>query len=71
MRTRDFTMTREERAQLLHCLRVAATTFDDNAQIETVAFRDRLLKQAADARALADRLEAAAYIHIGREVTSR
>jgi len=68
VRTRDYTMTREERAQLVHCLRVAATTFDDNAQIETVAFRDRLLKQAADARALADRLAAAAYIHVGREV---
>jgi hypothetical protein len=61
-------MTREERAQLLHCLRVAATTFDDNAQIETVAFRDRLLKQAADARALANRLENAGYIKVGREV---
>jgi len=68
VRTRDFTMTREERAQLLHCLRVAATTFDDNAQIETVAFRDRLLKQAADARALANRLENAGYIKVGREV---
>ena len=61
-------MTREERAQLLHCLRVAATTFDDNAQIETVAFRDRLLKQAADARALANLLENAGYIKVGREV---
>jgi hypothetical protein len=60
-------MNREERSQLLHCLRVAATTFDDNARIETVPFRDRLLQQAADARRLADRLEAAAYIHVGRE----
>ena len=68
MRTRAYTMNREERALLVHCLRVAATTFDDNAQIETVAFRDRLLKQAADARALADRLAAAAYLHVGREV---
>jgi len=61
-------MNQMERGNLVHCLRVAATTFDDNAQIETVAFRDRLLKQAADARALADRLETAAYIHVGREV---
>jgi hypothetical protein len=62
-------MNREERANLVHYLRVTATLFDDNARIETVAFRDRLLKQAADARVLADRLAAAAYIHVGGEVT--
>jgi hypothetical protein len=61
-------MNREERATLVHCLRVAATSLDDNARTAET-FRDRLWQQAADARALADRLEAAEYVRVGREVT--
>jgi hypothetical protein len=61
-------MNQMERGNLVHYLRVAATALDDNARTAET-FRDRLWQQAADARALADRLEVAAYIHVGGEVT--
>jgi hypothetical protein len=73
MRIRDYIMNKEERALLVHCLSVAATTFDDQARaLRTAAFSDdTFTKQAADARALADRLENADYLKVGREVPPR
>jgi hypothetical protein len=45
---------------------VAATRFDNDAQASvTPAFRERMTRQAAEAREIADRLEAAATIHVG------
>jgi hypothetical protein len=67
VKARDYVMNQMERGNLVHYLRVAATGFDDAARTEN-PFRDRLLQQAADARALADRLEAASYVHVGAEV---
>ena len=61
-----FTLPRTPRAALVHCLRVAATRFDNDAQASvTPAFRERMTRQAAEAREIADRLEAAATIHVG------
>ena len=53
-------------------LRVAATYFDDDAERARKAgmahIAGLLTRQAAEAREIADRLEDAGYIRVGREV---
>ena len=65
-----FEMTSTERATLVHDLRVAATHFDDDAARATKAgMRDIaqvLAHQAVEAREIADRVEDAAYIRMGK-----
>ena len=65
-----FEMTSTERATLVHDLPVAATHFDDDAARATKAgMRDIaqvLAHQAAEAREIADRVEDAAYIRMGK-----
>jgi hypothetical protein len=65
-------MTQAGRATLVHDLRVAATHFDDDAARATKAglakVAGRLIRQAAEAREIADRLEDAAYIRVGHGV---
>lgn len=70
MTSDTFEMTSTERATLVHDLRVAATHFDDDAARATKAgMRDIaqvLAHQAAEAREIADRVEDAAYIRMGK-----
>ena len=70
MTSDTFEMTQTERATLVHDLRVAATHFDDDAARATKAgMRDIahvLAHQAAEAREIADRVEDAAYIRMGK-----
>ena len=70
MTSDTFEMTSTERATLVHDLRVAATHFDDDAARATKAgMRDVaqvLAHQAAEAREIADRVEDAAYIRMGK-----
>ena len=70
MTSDTFEMTSTERATLVHDLRVAATHFDDDAARATKAgMRDIaqvLAHQAAEAREIADRIEDAAYIRMGK-----
>ena len=70
MTSDTFEMTSTERATLVHDLRVAATHFDDDAARATKAgMRDiaqALAHQAAEAREIADRVEDAAYIRMGK-----
>ena len=70
MTSDTFEMTSTERATLVHDLRVAATRFDDDAARATKAgMRDIaqvLAHQAAEAREIADRVEDAAYIRMGK-----
>ena len=70
MTSDTFEMTSTERATLVHDLRVAATHFDDDAARATKAgMRDIaqvLAHQAAEARKIADRIEDAAYIRMGK-----
>jgi hypothetical protein len=63
-------MNQMERAMLVHCLRVAATKFDDDALLVpgVTDITERLAQMSAHARALADRLEHAAHVKLGREV---
>jgi len=70
MTSDTFEMTSTERATLVHDLRVAATHFDDDAARATKAgMRDIaqvLAHKAAEAREIADRVEDAAYIRMGK-----
>jgi len=70
MTSDTFEMTSTERATLVHDLRVAATHFDDDAvRAIRAGMRDIaqvLGRQAADAREIADRVEDAAYIRMGK-----
>ena len=70
MTSDTFEMTSTERATLVHDLRVAATHFDDDAARATKAgMRDIaqvLAHQPAEAREIADRVEDAAYIRMGK-----
>ena len=67
-----FELTQPDRAALIHDLRVAATHFDDDAVRAITAGMAEvavmLMRQAAEARAIADRLEVAKYVRVGREV---
>jgi hypothetical protein len=70
-RTRDYALNKNERAMLVHYLRVAAARFDDDAQAgrADAAWRESMIKHSAEARALAARIENATYVRVGREVT--
>jgi galactokinase len=65
-----FELTQPDRATLVYDLRVAATQFDDDAARATTAgmtgAASVLMRQAAEARAIADRLSDARYVRIGR-----
>ena len=67
---KPFALTAKQRATLVHGLRVAATHFDDDAARATKAgMRDIaqvLAHQAVEAREIADRVEDAAYIRVGK-----
>jgi hypothetical protein len=64
-------MSQPQRATLVHHLRVSATHFDDDAARAITAgmteAAGRLMRQAAEAREIADRLEDARYVRVGRE----
>jgi hypothetical protein len=72
MRSDTFELTQPDRATLVHDLRVAATHFDDDAARATTAGMTEaagvLTRQAAQARGIADRLEDARYVRVGRAV---
>ena len=67
-----FELTKPDRAALIHNLRAVAGAFDDDAVRATTAgmaeVASVLMHQAAEARAIADRLEGAGYVRVGREV---
>ena len=69
MTSDTFEMTQTERATLVHDLRVAAGTFDDDAvraaELRLSAVVQICQRQAAKAREIADRLEDADYIRVG------
>jgi hypothetical protein len=64
-----FDMQKCQRKHLIHCLRVAATKFDDDAKLVIgsggVVMGEELQRYAAEAREIADRLEDADYIRVG------
>ncbi len=70
MRSDTFELTQPDRAALIHDLRVAATHFDDDAARATMAgmaeVASVLQHQAAEAPEIADRLEDARYVRVGR-----
>ena len=70
MTSDTFKLSWPDRAALVHSLRVAATHFDDDAARATTAgmaeIAGNLTRQAAEARAIADRLEDATYVRVGR-----
>jgi hypothetical protein len=67
-----FELSSKERATLVHGLRVAAGVFDDDAvraaERGLSAVVQTRQRQAAQAREIADRLEDARYVRVGREV---
>lgn len=69
MTSDTFEITSTERATLVHDLRVCATYFDDVAARVTKAGMAEtagvLMRQAAEVRELAGRLEDAGYIRVG------
>jgi hypothetical protein len=66
---RPFALKPNQRATLVHGLRVAATHFDDDAARGTkkgmAGIAKVLARQAAEVREIADRLEVAEYIRVG------
>lgn len=53
---------------LVHCLRVAATEFDESAKVFLSSAMKRLVYQdAREARELADRIEAATSVTLGAQ----
>lgn len=57
------------RGHLVHCLRVAATRFDEDAQQNTRMpdYARLFYRYAAEARELADRIEAATFVEVGAQ----
>lgn len=70
--TQAFNLTEDQRYTLLHSLRVAAEKFEANAETcreEAGGARiaDQFIRQAAQTREIADRIESAEYVKLGRE----
>lgn len=74
--TQAFDLTEDQRNTLTHCLRIAAQKFTENvAHLKDGGsgrlypeMRSQFDRQAAEARGLADRIESAEYVKLGREV---
>jgi hypothetical protein len=66
---RPFVLTKDQNTTLVHCLRLAATKFHDDALSYAAArlpdIGQVLMRRAAEARELADRLADAEYVKVG------